>query len=326
MSASRIFNMVAMIFIVIVICLAALPKNLSDAVACRVYSTPNCNPLKANKDSIDKPAKVSNTLAANSNADIATIAKMTIEGIDGKYASLKESQDRLFSVITALGALMTFLGFKGFDSFFKSKEAADLAVQKAEEVSQFLEKQYGIDNRAEYMVIEAATLRNEADLYAEITKKTLGDAFYEDLLARAKERIDDAITLDSKNLDVHFRALGVLGNIYYRLKDFKAARDCSEKLIKLAEKNGKLLELAAIDAHYNYACYSSKLAEKTHADGQLDKALEYGKAALSKIENYLNFELCQTDVLDQEADFDFLRVHMKMEFETIRSSTKKSTT
>lgn len=251
---------------------------------------------------------------------------MTIESIDGKYTSLKESQDRLFSVIAALGALMTFLGFKGFDSFFKSKEAADLAAKKAEEVSQFLEKQYEIDNRAEYMVIEAATLRNEADLYAEITQKTLGDSFYEDRLYRAKERVDDAISLDSKNLDVHFRALGVLGNLHYRFKDFKAARDCSEKIIKLAEKNNKSHELPAIDAHYNYACYSSRMAEQAQSDGNIKKAIEYGEAALAKIENYLTLEVCQADILDQESDFEFLRIHMKMKFEAMRSNAKKSTT
>lgn len=327
MSLSRIFNMLAMLFIVLVICLVAIPKNLSDSIACSIYATPSCKtPLPDKNSHTNHQNSVNIRSFDNSSQDVATIAKMTIESIDGKYAALKESQDRLFSVIAALGALMTFLGFKGFDSFFKSKEAADLAAKKAEEVSQFLEKQYEIDNRAEYMVIEAATLRNEADLYAEITKKTLGDSFYESYLYRAKGYLDAAISLDSNNLDVHLRALGVLGNIYYRLNDFKSARDCSERIIKLATKNGKVSEPPAVDAHFNYACYSSRMAEQAQSEGNIKKAIEYGEAALTKIENYLSLETCQTDVLDNERDFEFLRIHMKVKFEAIYSIAKKSTT
>ena len=330
MSFSRISSIIAMIFIVGVLCLVAMPRNIGDAFACWIYEAKICKSIDS---AVSAKAVSAPTLAEAkpiTPVDVATIAKMTIESVDGKYASLKESQDKLFSVIAALGALMTFLGFKGFDSFFKTKEQADAAVQKAEEVKKFLDEQYGIDNRAEFMVIEAATLRNDADLYASITQKNteelLCDSFYKSLLVRAKQRLEDAIELDAKNTFVQFRALGVLGNINYRFRDYKQAKDCATKIIKLSEKKGHAGSLDAIDAHFNCACYATRMAESLHQTGdagKINEAIGLGKEALGKLREYLTFE--NLDDVNTDPDLEFLRIHMRAEFDAVIAEKKKST-
>lgn len=310
--------------------MVAMPKNIGDAFSCWIYESKMCKSI----DSVASAKAVSTPPLAEvkpmTQVDVATIAKMTIESVDGKYASLKESQDRLFSVIAALGALMTFLGFKGFDSFFKSKEQADAAVKKAEEVKKFLDEQYEIDNRAEFMVIEAATLRNDADLYASIKQKKpnelLSDSFYKSLLVGAKKRLEDAIELDARNTLVHFRALGVLANINFRFGDYGQAKDCADKIIRLAAKRSLAGSVHAIDAHFNYACYATKMAASLHQTGEAEKineAVELGKEALKKLREYLVYE--DIDDVNTDSDLDFLRIHMKAEFDAVIAEKKKST-
>jgi tetratricopeptide (TPR) repeat protein len=330
MSFSRISSIIVMIFIVGVFCFVAMPKNIGDAFACWIYESKMCKTIESTAS-----AKVVSTpplaeVKPMTQADVATIAKMTIESVDGKYASLKESQDRLFSIIAALGALMTFLGFKGFDSFFKSKEQADAAAKKAEEVKKFLDEQYEIDNRAEFMVIEAATLRNDADLYANIKQKPsnelLCDSYYRTLLVNAKKYLEAAIELDSKNTLVHIRALGVLGNVYYRFGDYRQAKDCVVKVIKLAEKKGHSGSGNVIDAHFNCACYATKMAASLHLTGEAEKikeAVELGKEALKKLREYLIYE--DIDDVNSDSDLEFLRIHMKAEFDAVIAEKKKST-
>ena len=79
-------------------------------------------------------AQIPNTAGTNQVDQLrplADIAKMTLDATKDKFDSLKEANDKLFSVLAAMGALLAFLGFKGLDSFMTAKTKAEEAVDRA---------------------------------------------------------------------------------------------------------------------------------------------------------------------------------------------------
>lgn len=242
---------------------------------------------------------------------VADIAKMTLDASKEKYDSIKDANDRLFSVLAAMGALLAFLGFTGLDSFLAAKNTAQKSEQRAhkaeqradaaswraevasEKLDQFLEKTSGLRNRAELNVSNGIALRETARVYKDIwallnpnplipAMPQSGDKDYQGYLKESLRYLEKAMQEKDKLDDVVIqRAMGTQCNVHRALGDYSDALRVAEVIIAEFGDKGD-------PAHYNAACYCSLLGDQftkanMPAEGNkyTERAFIYLKAAIS---------------------------------------------
>lgn len=259
---------------------------------------------------------------------VADIAKMTLDASKDKYDSIKDTYDKLFSVLAAMAALLTFFGFKGMDSFVAARRNTEEAVQQAEQareladqsalrLKQFLDVDYGHDNRAEINLAQAVSLREIAALYEKNWQlfnpgKDLpehGRQTYRQYLEKANDYLRASLRFQDK-LDkvLLLRALGVQCNVFKMLGDQEGALRTAKEMIDRFPGEDE-------SAYFNAACYCCLLAER-HKDERIrsEKLLIDALAYLKKaIELYPE----NRQVAQDDPDFQALRVNRKQEFEVL---------
>jgi hypothetical protein len=252
------------------------------AAACLAVMASGAKQAKSCAAGVAVPAQTLNS-AASAQADplrpVADIAKMTLDASKDKYDSIKDANDKLFSVLAAMGALLAFLGFKGLDSFMTAKSEAEKAVveaQKAQEeadkaaakLSAFLDKAYQTENRAEINVSHGIALREMAAVYKQgwdlqnHDKKPLpplppsGIEQYRAYLSKALYYLDAALQ-NRDDLDdiLILRAMGTQCNVHRRLGDHEMALAIARQIIATYPKKDD-------SAYYNAACYCSLIGQR----------------------------------------------------------------
>lgn len=258
--------------IVITLLAVALPKNISAAVVAAITGAPITNTAQVAVPRQAPAIPVTpSTEQQPSERTIADVAKLALDGSKDKYDSIKDTYDRLFSVIAAMAALIAFLGFKGVDSFVSAKQKADETVQHAEEaqqkakqslteVDEFINKRYPADNRAEINAITGILMRHIADAYKQTLCKILPDhkfnedVFYIDCIDQGIRYLSKVEAKREVDTNVLTRAIITKGNLYRRKGQLEAAITLLEEL---QQKYG-ITDDAAI---YNIACYACEVAK-----------------------------------------------------------------
>jgi tetratricopeptide (TPR) repeat protein len=243
---------------------------------------------------------------------------MTLDASKDKYDSIKDTQDKLFSLIAALSALLTLLGFKGVESFFKARTVAIDAAKDAKGVVLSLEEQkqqYSEDNRVELAISTGAALRDIADMYEVIMRKTSAnpvidptkDKEYIGYLEQAETHLRFAAYENtSSDKKITARALGTLGNVLYRLKRYTEALEVNKLILKKYNASD-------IDACFNMACYCSKIAEEFSLQNRHQDADKHAHQSIDHARTYISMETAPSKAkifLDGEGDLDFIRKHM----------------
>lgn len=299
-----------MVAIVLTLATIALPKPLVDAVACRLSPEYCARAIRqgfaAHAPAVGRPS--GETQGAPGSA--------WFEAVTERYDAIKGEQDRLFSLIVALAALLTFLGFKGVQSLLDAQRSARVAVEKARRYELRWEKQYPRDNRAEMAVVMAAALRDITDMQLHILKQTgspnpARSELYFEYLHMARQHLETVEDLDCST-PIKLQVLGVLGNVYYRLELYDSAFRAARKAIEM--------DAGDTDAYFNAACYVCKMAEL--ADEQ-KKALEANRLlrqALSYAQQYVAREDSKSiasKTMNEEGDLKILRERMQSEYELL---------
>jgi len=260
---------------------------------------------------------------------IADIAKMTLDASKDKYDSIKDSNDKLFSVLAAMGALLAFLGFKGLDTFVTAKSAAEKATvdaQKAQDEADKAVAKLGVlfdlankKSRSEVNVSHGITLLEIAEVYKHCWglqnhgKNSLPPlpptelAIYRAYLRRALYYLDAAL-LNRDDLDeiLVLRALGMQCRVYRRLEDYEMALAIARQIIAAyPEKDDS--------AYYNAACYCSLIGERSAAN-QVSPATGYDALALKYLREAVVLEPDNKKEALEDADFNWLRAVKMAEF------------
>ncbi len=269
-------------------------------------------------------------LATDPLRPVADIAKMTLDASKEKYDTIKDANDRLFSVLAAMGALLAFLGFTGLDSFLTAKntaqkselraheaeQRADAARHRAEEASkkldEFLQTTSVLRNRAELNVSNGIALRETARVYKDIwvllnpnplikAMPKSGNEDYQGYLKQSLRYLEKALK-EEGDLDppIIQRAMGTQCNVHRALGNYLEALQVAEVLIA---KYGE----DADPAHYNAACYCSLLGEQ-FKNADLD---ELSKKYTERAFDYLKVAVLidpenRTDA-DKDDDFSGLK-------------------
>jgi rubrerythrin len=318
------FGTVLPLYLVIgTICFIAIPKGIFPSVL-PFFQEPNAV-VVANTS----PAPASPVISVRPSSEqrpelkIAEVAKMTIDATKERIDMMKESYDKLFSLIAALGALLAFFGFKGVETFISTRAKAEETVEKAEtaiakakaaqetaeaavaSLNNFLHTKYEKDNAAELNVSQSIILRELADMYKELTSKETAmnpkDSTYCEYLRSALYYIDK-VTDNPEGVDVRIlsRAFVVRGNILSRLGD----RTGALKMVEIAF--GKYFT-GDHSAYFNAACYACLLAgecakndDHRGAVGYENKSLSYLKQAIDLWPDYRAAAL-------KDNDFEYFR-------------------
>lgn len=292
-----------MVAIVLTLALIALPKPLVDAAACRL-SPAYCARV------------VPQAFAAHAPAIDSTSGTALFEAVAERYDAIKDEQDRLFSLIVALAALLTFLGFKGVQSLLDAQRSAHVAVENARQYEVRWEKQYPRDNRAEMAVVMAAALRDITDMQLHILKQTgspnpARSELYFEYLNTARQHLETVEDFDCST-PIKLQVLGVLGNVYYRLGSYDSAFRSARKAIEV--------DAGDTDAYFNAACYLCKMAEMAEeqktpheANRLLRQALSYAKQYVAQEDN----KSIASKMMNEEGDLKILRERMQSEYELL---------
>lgn len=271
----------------------------------------------------------SGQLAGSHSGSTTEVAKLTLDSVKDRFEVLKEGNDRLFSVLAAMGALLVFLGFKGLDSFVAAKNKAEEAVEKAklaqeqaekstEQLENFLEKINKIENRAELNVSQGFALRELATLMMASWKLQNNDSpLPPDGQRRYHHYLTDALYYlrialnDQKYLDevLILRAMGIQCNVYNRLGNPDKALEISEEMIRLyPEKDDS--------AYFNAACYCSLLGQRQN-DSEVTDLKDYGAMALRYLRKAIVIEPENKTYASSDQDFSWLKIEKKDEFESL---------
>ena len=299
-----------MVAIVLTLAAIALPKPLVDAAACRL-SPEYCARAVPQVLAARAPA-----VEGSPEATQIAPGSALFEAVTERYDAIKGEQDRLFSLIVALAALLTFLGFKGVQSLLDAQRSARLAVEKARRYELLWEKQYPRDNRAEMAVVMAAALRDITDMQLHILKQTgspnpMRSELYFEYLHTARQHLETVEDLDCST-PIKLQVLGVLGNVYYRLELYDSAFRAARKAIEV--------EAGDTDAYFNAACYLSKMAEiaeeqknPLEANRLLCQALSYAKQYVAQEDS----KSIASKMMNEEGDLKILRERMQSEYELL---------
>lgn len=300
-------------------CVAAMASGGKQANNCAVA-------VAAAAPSPSLPAVAQN----DSLRPVADIAKMTLDASKDKYDSIKDANDKLFSVLAAMGALLAFLGFKGLDSFMTAKSDAEKAVQDAQKAQEkadkattqlnaFLDKAYQIENRAEINVSHGIALREMAavykqcwdlqnhgknplppmpqsgvDQYRAYLKKSL---YYLDAALQSREGLDEILIL---------RAMGTQCNVHRRLEDHEMALVIARQIIALYPQKDD-------SAYYNAACYCSLIGHRWAQTNHSPPA-DYSKLALDYLREAVALEPDNKKEALADTDFAWLKSVKQVEF------------
>lgn len=257
---------------------------------------------------------------------VADIAKMTLDASKEKYDSIKDANDRLFSVLAAMGALLAFLGFTGLDSFLAAKTNAEDAAVKAQQaqdkvekasgrLSKFLDEAYKTENRAEINVSHGITLREMAAVYRqgwELQNPTMelpsnGLVQYRAYLNDALHYLDAALrNKEGLNEILILRAMGTQCNVYRRLEDYEMALAIARQII--SSYPGK-----DDSAYFNAACYCSLIGQRYKVLGGSPPA-DYGTQAMDYLREAIVMEAENKKVASGDADFKWLKDEKSTEF------------
>ena len=129
---------IPMYLIVFTLLLIALPRGC-------FYDGNGNNSSKVERASVQTSTLNSGQIQESSN--IINIARLVLDGSKEKYDSIKDTYDKLFSVIAAISALITFLGFKGVDSFLTAKKNAEETLLRAQKALETAEKHLRLPKR-----------------------------------------------------------------------------------------------------------------------------------------------------------------------------------
>lgn len=317
----RIVNYVVMVLIVGTLCAVAFPKSIIN-----VFDKNQPIAAAQPQDLKQRPVDASNKNQGHGQVvDAAAVAKLAIDNTQAAIAGVREDQKQIFSVIAAIAALLVFLGFKGVDSFHKAHQSVLEAEEKAEEFKVFVERRYKLDGRASFDLFYGVIRRELADLCREANMDDLS----KDLLCKAKGSLMKATSIDSdheESVDIKSRAYGVLGNVYYRLKQYSHALDCQERIIAIEKPDSCAEDQVASeklrDAYFNSACYLSKLAEEEATNGNQKEAHKYGLEAIDNLVIFLDAERSSPSAkldIKNETDFEYLRVNFSSDYQNMIS-------
>jgi hypothetical protein len=240
-------------------------------------------------------------------------ARRAIEANKDRIESMKENSDKLFSLISAIGALLIFFGFKGLETFnglrIKAQESVDIAMEAEhrskiaeDSLNKFIMEKYAIDNNAEINAAQGVALRELAEIYRDIFLK-LGkqeadfhDKYFE-YLRSSLYYLDKAT--ESKGIDkkIMGRTLIIKGYVLKRLGRIEDA---------LAAVKSAYEEFGETDpaARYNAACYACLLAGIAMETGQKKSQEKYEKESLENIKRTVEQDAEGT--FDPANDPDFL--------------------
>jgi hypothetical protein len=230
------------------------------AAACLAVMASGAKQAKSCAAGVAVPAQTLNS-AASAQADplrpVADIAKMTLDASKDKYDSIKDANDKLFSVLAAMGALLAFLGFKGLDSFMTAKSEAEKAVVEAQKAQEEADNvSHGIALREMAAVYKQGwDLQNHdkkplpplppsgIEQYRAYLSKAL---YYLDAALQNRDDLDDILIL---------RAMGTQCNVHRRLGDHEMALAIARQIIATYPKKDD-------SAYYNAACYCSLIGQR----------------------------------------------------------------
>ncbi len=257
---------------------------------------------------------------------VADIAKMTLDASKDKFDSLKDANDKLFSVLAAMGALLAFLGFKGLDSFMAAKTKAEEAVEKANvaqkeadsaavKLSNFLDKAYQIENRAEINVSHGIALREMAAVYRQCwnlqnPEKALPKAGIDQYRAYLNDALYylNAALHNRNELDeiLILRAMGTQCNVYRRLEDHEMALVIARQIIDAYPEKDE-------SAYYNAGCYCSLIGQRWAKTNESAPA-DYSALAIDYLRQAIGMDSKNKKVASEDADFMWLKSEKSEEF------------
>lgn len=259
------------------------------------------------------------------------IVRVAMDASKERIESIKEGNDKLFSIISALAALLVFLGFKGVETFRSlntqaeetlrnSKIASETASQTTIELKDFFENKYPKDNTAEINVAQALVLREMADLYRGVVCRDgplsdqcqdTYDNYLDDAIMYLNRVCNHAVGLEKKTVS---RALIIRGNV---LKMRGRTKDALASVLD-AHENYDETDSSAL---YNAACYSSLLAKEaidssrnTAATKHISECIGYLRKAIKMKDDYVRTAMT-------DSDFDHLRNSKSPQFLSIFDST-----
>lgn len=257
---------------------------------------------------------------------IADIAKMTLDASKDKFDSLKDGNDKLFSVLAAMGALLAFLGFKGLDSFMAAKTKAEEAVEKANlaqeeadraavKLANFLDKAYQIENRAEINVSHGIALREMAAVYRQCWDlQNPGKPLPKTGIDQHRDYLNDALYYlnaalhDRNELDeiLILRAMGTQCNVHRRLEDYDMALAIARQIMDAYPAKDD-------SAYYNAACYCSLIGQRW-AKADESAPADYGAQAIDYLRQAIAMDSENKKEASGDADFIWLKLEKGEEF------------
>ena len=304
-------------------CAASIASGARQARNCAAS-----NPVQAQIPSSSGPTQ------ADPLRPVADIARMTLDASKDKFDSLKDSNDKLFSVLAAMGALLAFLGFKGLDSFMAAKTKAEEAVEKAnlaqknanlalkeansatDNLNNFLKTVYQITNRAEINVSHGITLREMAAVYKQCWDlqnpgKGLpanGLDQYRAYLNKALYYLNTALcSRNDMDENLILRAMGTQCNVYRRLDDYETALVIARQIIDVyPEKDDS--------AYYNAACYCSLIGQRWVNKIQEAAPADYSALAIDYLRQAIAMDSENKKEALKDPDFTWLKSANSQEF------------
>jgi hypothetical protein len=308
----------AMWVIVLTLCIVALPKHIFQSSNTTSQNFVSGSTHTASTAFTTQTLSVSTTAPTDQVRAVADIAKYTIDHSKDKYDAIKDTYDKLFSVLAAMAALLVFLGFKGLDSFVSARDKAtqsELSAQNAKsqieaaekKMQTFIEEVYPKNNRAEMNVAQGIALREIAAVHNQILELQAGTKDAE-LGEKARQQYFsylekslyylDAAMKDSKGMDEQLirRALGIKCNVLRRMDRLNEALSVAEEIIqKFGDKDES--------AYYNAACYCTVIASKSAAD----ERSKTSEKAISYLKKAIELESANKAEAGSDSDFNWLR-------------------
>jgi hypothetical protein len=336
-----LFGYILPLYLIIgTMCVIALPKGALDSIFHNPSSVPvtSKDNTRATPSFVPAPQPTNGTnatiLPSQANeVKITDIARMAIDSTKERVDMIKESHDKLFSLIAALGALLVFFGFKGLETFNATRKRAEDTVQQAEDAvdnannarelaeksvesfQNFVEHRYAKDNSAEINVSQGLVLREIAGLYKQIMDQVGGQdgtsvahnycaylrqsLYYLDLVTDKPEGIDNKIVV---------RAFIIKGNVFKRLGQL----DSALKMVQMAEiRNDDVQDYAA---SYNASCYSCLLAVQSACQSDHKATAEYEAKAISYLRTAITMKEDARGDAKDDPDFEHFRKNSHASF------------
>ncbi|WP_156891801.1 hypothetical protein [Nevskia ramosa] len=253
----------------------------------------------------------------------AATSKAEIQLLNERVTLLKENQERTLTIIGAIAALLTFLGFKGYTTISEAHTKVSDAESRAEDVqalvNQFFEHDYNSNSIAALNVMHGIVAREIANTVAKMLKlkdpqsDPCTDAEYVRVLDDGINYVNLALKDASKvNPSVIKRAHGVRGNLYKRKKDFREALKSVHTIIAASGEDE--------NAWFNVACYSAQIAGSLPAGPASDaerKVLSSDALGALRKSFKLNPSMKQSAIQDE--DLAWLKANYAVEFADVTS-------